>query len=141
MKKKKKNFMQQIFSKISGKHTQTENTYTRIRSKNQQRDHIRLLPMSIYPNLVTLEYFGLVDVHLIRRIWLDFDSEIQEAISDLIMDLNEIVKTRVEALGGNCLIGYRIDINCLQQKPGEKEVYVIVTGTGDAVQLSDETTN
>jgi len=33
-------------------------------------DSIRLLPMSVFPNMSDMEYFGLVDVHLIRKIYL-----------------------------------------------------------------------
>ena len=33
-------------------------------------DDIRLLPMSIFPNMTTLHHYGLVDVNLIRHIYL-----------------------------------------------------------------------
>ena len=65
--------------------------------------------MSVCPNTTTLEYYGLVDVHLIRRIHMhdsDFQNilergqgdgggEIQASVDQLIADLNTIVKTRV----------------------------------------------
>jgi len=41
--------------------------------------------------------------------------EIQMLVDDTINDLNEIVKTRVRALGGNCLIGYKVEINSYEQ--------------------------
>ena len=83
--------------------------------------------MSVFPNMTTIEYYGLVDVHLIRRIYLhesdlldksssDGSGEIQAHVDELIADLNTIVKTRVQALGGNCIIGYKVDIDCLEQE-------------------------
>ena len=41
--------------------------------------------------------------------------EIQMLVDDTINDLNEIVKTRVRALGGNSLIGYKVKINSYEQ--------------------------
>lgn len=91
--------------------------------------------MTVFPNMSTMEYFGLVDVHLIRKIYLHecdyqnaFDlnevcngaGEIQLLVDELIADLNEIVKTRVRALGGNCLIGYKVDINSFEQNEKER---------------------
>ena len=84
--------------------------------------------MSVCPNTTTLEYYGLVDVHLIRRIYMhdsdyqnmlekvpgDGGGEIQASVDQLIADLNTIVKTRVQALGGNCIIGYKVDIDCFE---------------------------
>ena len=73
----------------------------RYKSPNKDPDNIRLLPMSVFPNMTTMQYFGLVDVHLIRRVWLhDCDSkndwknfcngasEVQMIVDELIEDLN-----------------------------------------------------
>ena len=73
--------------------------------------------------------FGLIDVHLIRKVYLPEDLEmtipcnnatqpeqkhqIEKVIEDVVSDLNEIVRARVRALGANCVIGYKIDINKL----------------------------
>ena len=43
-------------------------------------------------------------------------SGIELAVEDIVADLNEIVRTRVRALGGNCLIGYKVSINGFDQK-------------------------
>ena len=57
---------------------------------------------------------------MIRRVYLSdeellnvkkdnlHESGIELAIEDIIADLNEIVRTRVRSLGGNCLIGYKV---------------------------------
>jgi len=86
--------------------------------------------------MVTQEYYGLVDVHVVRHFWLNSNEEIQHAVADLIDDVNEIVKSRVIALGGNCLIGYKIDINGFDQK--ENEVFMIVSATGDAIKVAKQ---
>lgn len=36
-------------------------------------------------------------------------------IEEVIVEVNEIAKARVEALGGNCLLGLKMDINTLSQ--------------------------
>ena len=34
-------------------------------------------------------------------------------IEEVLDEVNEIVKARVIALGGNCLLGYKLDVNTL----------------------------
>ena len=53
-------------------------------------------------------------------------------------DLNEIVRTRVRSLGGNCLIGYKVSINGFEQNVDQNEVYLIMSAIGDAVLLLEE---
>ena len=63
---------------------------------------------------------------------------IELVIEDIIADLNEIVRTRVRSLGGNCLIGYKISIDGFDQIVEENKVYLIMSAIGDAVLLVDE---
>ena len=53
-------------------------------------------------------------------------------------DLNEIVRTRVRSLGGNCLIGYRVSIDGFDQIFEENKVYLIMSAIGDAVLLEEQ---
>ena len=118
-----------------------------------------MLPMSVYPGLTIKKHFGLVDVHLFRKIYLGSNAEsiskyqktscaqaaesVQKAIDELIEDLGEVIGSRVRSLGGNGVTGIRFDLNWLDaatpshnwQNQGEplKEYKVIVSGTGDAV--------
>lgn len=83
--------------------------------------------MTVFPGMRIRENFGLVDVQLIRRIYLTdeefktgrkndmHDWDIELATEGMITDLNEIVRTRVRSLGGNCLIGYKVEINGFDQ--------------------------
>ena len=82
----------------------------------QKKTHIKLLPMSIYPRMIIKKYLGIVDVHVIRIVKiLRLDDEIPKIIERVLDDVNEIVRARVDALGGNCLLGYKIDVNTLEQ--------------------------
>ena len=84
--------------------------------------------MSVFPGMIIRENFGLVDVHLIRRVYLPEEDlnpcelhlrdpsrvcqhGIEMVFDDIVADLNEVVRTRVRSLGGNCLIGYKINIS------------------------------
>lgn len=85
------------------------------------------MPMTVFPGMSIRENFGLVDVQLIRRIYFTdeefkigkkndlHESDIELAIEGIISDLNEIMRTRVRSLGGNCLIGYKVEINGFDQ--------------------------
>ena len=110
--------------------------------------------MSVFPGMNILENFGLVDVNLIRRVYLPEDMlqslqrgadlnrlpGIEQVTEDIVADLNEIVRTRVRSLGGNCLIGYKISINGFEQILEENKVYLIMSAIGDAVFLESEPT-
>ena len=105
-------------------------------------ESILLLPMSVPPGKGIRTNYGLVDVHLIRRVYLPEEelpqrdqSRIELVIDDLVADLNEIVRTRVRSLGGNCLIGYRVSIDFFDRIVDENKVYLIVSAIGDAVLL------
>lgn len=50
-------------------------------------------------------------------------------------DLNEIVRTRVRSLGGNCVIGYHVYLHGFDHIIEENKVYLIMSAIGDAVHL------
>lgn len=74
---------------------------------------VNLLPMSVCPGHVIKHYLGIVDVYLIRLMRMVGIQESQGAqiIEDFIKEAKEILKSKVEALGGNFLVGLKIDIN------------------------------
>jgi len=55
-----------------------------------------------------------------------------------VADLNEIVRTRVRSLGGNCLIGYHVCLHGFEHIPEESKVYLIMSAIGDAVLLEEK---
>ena len=119
--------------------------------------------MSIYPGMNIRENYGLVDVHLIRRVYLPYEDmntlsqsqhqlnsvtigkkrgqpQIELVVEDVVADLNELVRTRVRSLGGNCLIGYKISINGFEQVADDDntKVNLIMSAIGDAVLLEEQ---
>ena len=58
-------------------------------------------------------------------------------IDDIVADLNELVRTRVRSLGGNCIIGYQVSLNGFDHDEEENKVFLIMSAIGDAVLLED----
>ncbi len=56
-------------------------------------------------------------------------------IETVLNELDEIAKSRVEALGGNCLLGYKIDVNTLEQSM--QSLYIMISCFGDVVEVAD----
>jgi len=58
-------------------------------------------------------------------------------LESAIKDVNEIMRSKVAALGGNCLLGYRIHIFKLQEEfdYNRESIFFAVTAIGDAVEL------
>jgi hypothetical protein len=72
--------------------------------------------MSVYPGMSIKKYLGIVDVHVIRQIRIvGIDTEVPQLIEQVLEEVYEIVKARVIALGGNCLLGFKVDVNTLDQ--------------------------
>ena len=73
--------------------------------------------MSIAPGMKIRKYLGIVDVHLIRNIRIVNQDEdhISLMIDQVIDEVCEIAKARVESMGGNYLLSMRMDINTLDQ--------------------------
>lgn len=112
-KKKKKKSWLSFFRKSPSKTSIIKNDNIDI---EDTRPHIKLIPMSVYPKKIIKKYLGLIDVHIVRHVYkLRQDDSIPKIIERILEDVNEIVKSRVEALGGNCLLGYKIDINTIEQ--------------------------
>jgi len=109
--------------------------------------------MTIFPGMIIRHNYGLVDVHLIRRVRYNEEIEhiaravgeprgIELAVDDIVADLNEILRTRVRSLGGNCLIGYKVSIDSFEQDQNDQsEVQLIMSAIGDAVLLEEEQRN
>ena len=55
-------------------------------------------------------------------------------IEEVIEEVNEIAKARVEALGGNCLLGMKMDVNTLDQTM-QNHLYILISIFGDVVEL------
>jgi len=75
---------------------------------------------------------------MIRELFnLQETDSIPGLVDGFLEDFSEIVKSRVEGVGGNCLLGYKIDI-CRMVQVDETQLYMVITATGDAVLLEDE---
>ena len=68
-----------------------------------------------WPGKVIIKNLGFVEVHHIRVLKIIKPDEVAHMIEEVIEEVNEIAKARVEALGGNCLLGLKMDINTLSQ--------------------------
>ena len=83
-------------------------------SKFEINTRIKLLPMSVAPGMKIKKYLGIVDVHTIRMAKImGQPDQVPALIEQIIEETNEIVKARVESLGGNCLLSMRTDINTI----------------------------
>jgi hypothetical protein len=70
--------------------------------------------MSVAPGMKIKKYLGVVDVHVIRVVrFLGQNDQVPLIIEQIIEETNEIVKARVESLGGNCVLSMRTDINTI----------------------------
>ena len=98
------------------KSKKTKPNYKTSKEFLNRRKHIKLLPLSVYPKKQINKYLGIIDIHLIRKVYkIQTEEKVDQIIEGVIGEICEMVTSRVEALGGNCLLGYKIDINTLEQ--------------------------
>ena len=57
------------------------------------------------------------------------------AIENAILEVNEIIKSKVVAINGNCIQGFKLDIIKLKEEY-KYAIFLAITAIGDAVVLS-----
>ena len=94
--------------------------------------------MTVYPKKLIKKYLGLVDVHVIREIpRLREQDSVPLIIEKVLDEVQEIAKSRAEALGGNCLLGFKIDIDKIEQSI-QNALYLVISCFGDVVEVMDD---
>lgn len=97
----------------------------------QRGTHASLLDKrhSISSNLQLL----LEDTRFTNNKWLSL------AIEQVSEELNEIMRSKVAAIGGNCIQGYKIDFITLTEEPTYQgqAILLAMAAIGDGLELSD----
>lgn len=59
-------------------------------------------------------------------------------IENAIKDVNTIMRSKVVAIGGNCILGYNVQVINLKEEYyyNSQAVFLAVTAIGDAVELA-----
>ena len=71
--------------------------------------------MSVCPGSVVKRYLGIVDIHIIKVFKaIRSEEEVPQMIEQAIVEINEMAKAKVEAIGGNCLLSLKMDITTLE---------------------------
>ena len=68
-----------------------------------------------------MNYLGIVDVSIYRKIYCDsleseHNNKIANKIEEALDDINEIMRSKVAAIHGNCILGYKIDITKIKDE-------------------------
>lgn len=86
---------------------------------------------------------GIVDLTIYRRIFLDSldinrqnNKHVALSIEKAINEVNEIMRSKVAAINGNCIQGYKIEIIKLKEEYYSQAVFLALTAIGDAVELA-----
>ena len=64
--------------------------------------------------------------------------ELSQKIADVVKELNEIMRSKVSAIDGNCILGYKIDIINLREEYNNiysQAIFIALQAIGDAVEL------
>jgi len=83
-----------------------------------------------------IRYLGIVDVTIYRR--FEIDTLESNIIEKAIEDVNEIMRSKVAAIKGNCIQGYKIEINRIKEEVNyiHQNVFNLsFSAIGDAVEL------
>ena len=112
---------------------------------------VRLVSTTRVPSkaLEVATHLGMVDSTIYRRIYIDKESKCNLDLSSYqnnkslglliekaVRELNEIIRSKVKAIGGNCVLGYRVKIIKLKEEYNYSQaIFVALQATGDAVEL------
>ena len=96
-----------------------------------------------------LKHLGIVDVTIYRRIYMDPEHcslsvsspdnnrHITGQIENAVTEINEIMRSKVSAICGNCILSYRLQILWLKEEfhYNSQAIFFAFTAIGDAVQM------
>ena len=92
-----------------------------------------------------MRYLGIVDVTIHRRFEIDTlesspsnNKKISNIIEKAIEEVNEIMRSKVAAIKGNCIQGYKIEINRIKEEARlvtHNAFNLSFSAIGDAVEL------
>jgi len=94
---------------------------------------VLLLTVSYVPYKSIKEYIGFVDIHILREIPRNVEAEkCSMRLMKIIEQAHQTIKSKVRALGGNALIGYKI-INLAIERDVNNLSKVNISISGTAV--------
>jgi hypothetical protein len=113
---------------------QKEEVVQHIYQSYVQNTKVHLIPMGVCPGLTIKKYLGICDVHLSKQMRLIItNEEVKHVIEVFIEEANEVTKAKVQSLGGNFMLSYKIDINTLDIDVKQKEIFIKISIYGDVV--------
>jgi len=101
---------------------------------------VQLTPMSTIPGRHIEIYFGHISLHFIREHPAIKSKQFDKFVHGFIVAVQAIAKANVRALGGNTLVGYRIDQFLVKEHRDGKHGYLLLSISGDVVSLSKQKT-
>ncbi len=97
------------------------------------RQFVELTPMGFIPGAQLTKCVGRVNLHFIKE---SFTLREQGGLAGFthvfLNEINALVRSHVAALGGNVLLGYRIDECSIMENDSKNQSYSLISISGDA---------
>jgi len=98
---------------------------------------VQLTPMSFVPGAQLSQYVGRINLHFIKESFTIREQGGLGGFNHIFLnEVNAIVRSHVASLGGNTLLGYRIDECSIMENASKNQSYSLISISGDAVTLT-----
>eukprot|EP01113_Clastostelium_recurvatum_P019072 TRINITY_DN2249_c0_g1_i2.p1 TRINITY_DN2249_c0_g1~~TRINITY_DN2249_c0_g1_i2.p1 ORF type:complete len:1532 (+),score=404.05 TRINITY_DN2249_c0_g1_i2:123-4718(+) len=98
-------------------------------------DHVmvELTPLSFLPNMKMERYVGRVNIHFIKETFTVKDGGgLGNFTHVFLTEANAIIRAHVAGMGGNALVGYRIEEFIIVEATNKDQAYSLISLSGDA---------
>jgi len=101
-----------------------------------EKYHVELTPLSFLPGMHMERYFGHVHIHFIKESFeVREDGGLGSFTHVFLTEANAIARSHVAALGGNALVGYRIETFIIVEDSAKDQAYSLISISGDAYRV------
>ncbi|KAH3763494.1 hypothetical protein Pelo_4678 [Pelomyxa schiedti] len=105
-------------------------------SPNPMGEKIIISPTSFLPGMNVQSYLGYVNIHLIRETFSLGETDFGTFVHQFLCDALAVVRSHVNARGGNALLNYSLDVCSIKHSPQREQAYCLLSVSGDAVRCT-----
>ncbi|KAG0267474.1 hypothetical protein BG011_004508 [Mortierella polycephala] len=110
------------------------------------RPFIEITPLSFIPGRTPIRYLGKLSLHFVKETHILHDSTVSSGMGGFVhvflMEIQAVARSHVAALGGDAIVGLRVDESFFQESV-KNQGYALISISGDVVActLDDQATS
>lgn len=103
------------------------------------KHHVELTPLSFLPGVRMDRYVGHIHIHFIKESFaVREDGGLGSFTHVFLTEANALARSHVAALGGNALVGFKIETFIIVENSAKDQAYTLISLSGDAYHVKSQ---